>query len=204
VLTARRGLSPRRAFRLDVSAHAIEHPAIALCEERQLGGWGVQIMPILIPGRSVGRAAIDLSPMACEFSLGRVVGGMMSIRVELPARYIHERAVREPNESVAVRPHGPRRGIRGRVPVATNPDHRCSDTACTERVYEPVGCDPALIVRTAWVGESWVTSQEGVDGLAHRLSIKRASRRSDGPGIEHPGARWGWRVPRVTCGAQGD
>jgi hypothetical protein len=128
---------------------------------------------------------------------------MVSIRVELSARYVHERAAREPNDSVAVRPHGPRRGIRGRASVPTNPDCRCSKTACTEGVYEPVGCDPALIVRTARVDESWITSQECIDVLAHQLSMKRTSGEATGRGSSIRGALWEWRVSRVTWCSSG-
>jgi hypothetical protein len=48
----------------------------------------------------------------------------------------------------------PRPGIRERVPVATNPNRRCSDSGCAESINEPVSCDPALVVRTARVGKS--------------------------------------------------
>jgi hypothetical protein len=89
-------------------------------------------MPILILGPSVRGTAIDLSPVAREFSLGRIVSRVRRIRIELPPRNVHERVIREPNESVPVRRHGAGCGILGPGPVPTNPDRGCPDSGRIE------------------------------------------------------------------------
>jgi hypothetical protein len=124
-------------------------------------------MPILILRPTVRGTAINLSPVACEFGLGRVVGRVRRMRIELPPRNVHERAVREPNESVSVRRHGAGCGILRLGPVPTNPDRGCPDSGRIELGEEAIGRDPALIVRPTSVGELWVTPQESIDLLAH-------------------------------------
>lgn len=124
-------------------------------------------MPVLILSCSVRRTAIDLPPMTREFSFGRVKRRMLGVRVELPARDIDERAVRESNELVPIRSDGARCGILRLDPMPADPDRPRLDALGTELLHYLVGRDPALIVRLALVGESWVTSQEIVDVLEH-------------------------------------
>ena len=78
-------------------------------------------MPVLIRRRSVGRPAIDPSPVISEFSFGHVVARMLSFGVELPAGDIDERAVGKTNEPVSVRGHGPRCWALGPALMTSHP-----------------------------------------------------------------------------------
>lgn len=134
---------------------------------RMLFREGIEAAPVLLGGCYVGRTAIDLSPVGRELSFGRVVRGMRSFGVKLPARDVDERAVREVNDSVSVRVYGAPCGILGAGSVAADPDGRRSYTFGLKRLHEFLRRDPALIVRSTVIGESWMALEEVIDVLTH-------------------------------------